>query len=174
MINLQEGYASGSVVSHTTVCVIEPSRNLNWPYHISRAEGKTVVSQTVVFPQTKSPHHEGIMKITTFLSVNNENLGAIARMSNGTLICIVYNWVKVAPKQGFKKYVWVILQSCYQPSICPKTKRCCTNWLVPMMNVYTSYNIQHFFKWIASALTVNAQAWMVIHCAHMTKRQLFA
>ena len=38
----------------------------------------------VVFPQNQSPHHEGIMKITTFLSVNNENLGAIARMSNGT------------------------------------------------------------------------------------------
>ena len=47
-------------------------------YHISRAERKTVISQKVVFPQTKSPHHEGIMKITTFLFVNNENLGAIA------------------------------------------------------------------------------------------------
>ena len=43
------------------------------------------------------------MKITTFLSVNNGNLGAIARMSNGTLICIVYKGVKVAPKQGFQK-----------------------------------------------------------------------
>ena len=51
---------------------------------MSRAERKTVVSQMVVFPQTKSPHYEGIIKITTFLSVNNENLGAIARMSNGT------------------------------------------------------------------------------------------
>ena len=51
---------------------------------ISRVERKTSVSQMVVFPQTKSPHHEGVMKITTFLSVNNENLGAIARMSNGT------------------------------------------------------------------------------------------
>ena len=51
--------------------------------YISRTERKTVVNQMVVFPQTKSPHHEGIMKITTFLSVNNENLGAIARMSNG-------------------------------------------------------------------------------------------
>ena len=51
---------------------------------ILRAEGKTVASQMVVLPQTKSPHHEGIMKITTFLSVNNENLGAIASMSNGT------------------------------------------------------------------------------------------
>ena len=50
----------------------------------SRAERKTVVSQMVVFPQTKSPHHEGIMKFTTFLFVNNENLGAIAHMSNGT------------------------------------------------------------------------------------------
>ena len=47
------------------------------------------------------------MKITTFLSVNNGNLGAIARMSNGTYICIVYKGGKVAPKQGFQKYVWV-------------------------------------------------------------------
>ena len=39
------------------------------------------------------------MKITTFLSVNNENLGAIAR------ICIVYKGVQVAPKQGFQKYI---------------------------------------------------------------------
>ena len=45
------------------------------------------------------------MNITTFLSVNNENLGAIARMSNGTKICIVYKGVQVAPKQGFQKYV---------------------------------------------------------------------
>ena len=51
---------------------------------ISRVERKTSVSQMVVFSQTLSPHHEGVMKITTFLSVNNENLGAIARMSNGT------------------------------------------------------------------------------------------
>ena len=51
---------------------------------ISRVERKTGVSQMVVFPQTLSPHHESVMKITTFLSVNNENLGAIARMSNGT------------------------------------------------------------------------------------------
>ena len=50
----------------------------------SRVERKTSVSQMVVFPQTLSPHHEGVMKITTFLSVNNENLGAIACMSNGT------------------------------------------------------------------------------------------
>ena len=49
------------------------------------------------------------MKITTFLSVNNENLGAIARMSNGTKICIVYKGVQVAPKQGFQKYVWVTI-----------------------------------------------------------------
>ena len=49
------------------------------------------------------------MKITTFLSVNNENLGAIARMSNGTWICIVYKGVQVAPKQGFQKYVWVTI-----------------------------------------------------------------
>ena len=48
-----------------------------------------------------------IMKITTFLSVNNGNLGAIARMSNGTYICIVYKGIKVAPKHGFQKYVWV-------------------------------------------------------------------
>ena len=48
-----------------------------------RPEHRIVVSQMVVFPQTKSPHHEGIMKIT-FLSVNNENLGAIAHTSNGT------------------------------------------------------------------------------------------
>ena len=47
------------------------------------------------------------MKITTFLSVNNGNLGVIARMSNSTLICIVYKGVKVAPKQGFQKYVLV-------------------------------------------------------------------
>ena len=47
------------------------------------------------------------MKITTFLSINNGNLGAIAHMSNGTWICIVYKGVKVAPKQGFQKYVWV-------------------------------------------------------------------
>ena len=51
---------------------------------IPRVERKTGVSQMVVFPQTLSPHHEGVMKITTFLSVNNENLGAIAGMSNGT------------------------------------------------------------------------------------------
>ena len=61
----------------------------------------------VVFPNTKSPHHEVVMKITTFLSVNNGNLGAIARMSNGTLICIVYKGVKGVPKQGFQKYVRV-------------------------------------------------------------------
>ena len=46
---------------------------------------------------------------TTFLSVNNENLGAIARMSNGTYICIVYKGVQVAPKQGFQKHVWVTI-----------------------------------------------------------------
>ena len=51
--------------------------------HISRVERKTGVSLMVVFPQTYSPHHEGVMKIT-FLSVNNENLGAIAHTSNGT------------------------------------------------------------------------------------------
>ena len=51
---------------------------------MSRAERKTVVSQMAVFPQTKSPHHEDIMKITAFLSVNNENLDAEARMSTGT------------------------------------------------------------------------------------------
>ena len=50
----------------------------------SRAERKTVVSQMVVFSQTKSLHYEGIMKMTAFLSVNNENLGVIARMSNVT------------------------------------------------------------------------------------------
>ena len=49
------------------------------------------------------------MKISTFLSVNNENLGVIARMSNGTYICIVYKGVQVAPKQGFQKYVWVTI-----------------------------------------------------------------
>ena len=53
-------------------------------FYISRVERKTGVSEMVVFPQTLSPHHEGVMKITTFLSVNNENLDAIARMSNGT------------------------------------------------------------------------------------------
>ena len=47
------------------------------------------------------------MKIKTFLSVNNEKLGAISRMSNGTYICIVYKGVQVVPKQGFQKYVWV-------------------------------------------------------------------
>ena len=72
---------------------------------ISRVDRKTVSSQMVVFPNTLSPHHECIMKITTFLSVNNGNLGAIARMSNGTQISIVYKGVKVAPKQGFQKYV---------------------------------------------------------------------
>ena len=36
---------------------------------------KTVASQMVVFPQTLSPHHEGIMKITTFPAENNGNLG---------------------------------------------------------------------------------------------------
>ena len=45
------------------------------------------------------------MKITTFLSVNNRNLGDIACMVNGTYICIVYKGVKVAPKQGFQEYV---------------------------------------------------------------------
>ena len=49
-----------------------------------RVELKTVVSQMVVIPQTLSPQHDGIMKITTFLSVNNENLGVLARMSNDT------------------------------------------------------------------------------------------
>ena len=38
-------------------------------HDISRAERKTVVSQMVVFPKSKSLHYEGIMKITTFLSV---------------------------------------------------------------------------------------------------------
>ena len=59
------------------------------------------------------------MKITTFLSVNNENLGAIARMSNGTKICIVYKGVQVAPKQGFQKYVWVtiVLRSTLELSV---------------------------------------------------------
>ena len=51
---------------------------------ISRVDRKTVASQMVVFPNTWSPHHKGIMKITTVLSVNNGNLGAIARMNNGT------------------------------------------------------------------------------------------
>ena len=55
------------------------------------------------------------MKITTFLSVNNGNLGAIAHMSNGTKISIVYKGVKVAPKQGFQK-LFELLQSCAQPS----------------------------------------------------------
>ena len=49
---------------------------------MSRVDRKTVASQMVVFPNTY-PHHDG-MKITTYLSVNNGNLGAIARMSNGT------------------------------------------------------------------------------------------
>ena len=59
------------------------------------------------------------MKITAFLSVNNENLGAIARMSNGTEICIDYKGVQVAPKQGFQKYVWVtiVLRSTLDMSI---------------------------------------------------------
>ena len=39
-------------------------------FHISRVDRKTVASQMVVFPNTQSPHHEGVMKITTFLSVN--------------------------------------------------------------------------------------------------------
>ena len=50
----------------------------------SKVDHKTVASQMVVFLNTSSPHHEGIMKITTFLSAKNGNLGAIARMSNGT------------------------------------------------------------------------------------------
>ena len=53
-------------------------------YMISRVDRKTTANQMVVFPNSYSPHHEGIMKITTFLSVNNGNLGALARMSNGT------------------------------------------------------------------------------------------
>ena len=73
--------------------------------YTSRVDCKTVASQMVVFPNIFSPHHEGVMKITKFLSVNNGNLGTIVRMSNGTKICIVYNGVKVAPKQGFQKYV---------------------------------------------------------------------
>ena len=52
-------------------------------YTISRVDRNTVTSQMVVFPNA-SPHHEGVIKITTFLSVNNGNLGAIARMSSGT------------------------------------------------------------------------------------------
>ena len=51
---------------------------------ILRVDRKTVASQMVVLPSTLSPHHEGVMKITTFFSVNNGNLDAIARMSNGT------------------------------------------------------------------------------------------
>ena len=46
----------------------------------SRVDHKTVARQMVIFPNTY-PHHEGVMKITTFLSVNNGNLG----MSNGTI-----------------------------------------------------------------------------------------
>ena len=64
------------------------------------------------------------MKITAFLSVNNGNLGAIARMSNGTWICIVYKGVKVAPKQGFQKYVWVtkVLRSTLKIVLSNQTK----------------------------------------------------
>ena len=67
-------------------------------YTKSRVERKTVVSQMVVFPQTLTPHHKGntSMKIATFPFVNNENF------------CIVYKGVKVAPKQGFQKYIWVM------------------------------------------------------------------
>ena len=48
-----------------------------------------------------------LWRLQHFFSVNNGNLGAIARMSNGNKICIVYKGVKVAPKQGFQTYVWV-------------------------------------------------------------------
>ena len=47
----------------------------------SRVDRKTVASQMIAFPSTSAPHHEGVM---AFLSVNNGNLGAIARKSNGT------------------------------------------------------------------------------------------
>ena len=55
------------------------------------------------------------MKVTTSLSVNNGNLGAIARMSNGTLICIVYKGSKLPLNKGFKN-MFELLQSCAQPS----------------------------------------------------------
>ena len=51
---------------------------------ISGFDRKTVASQMAVFANTLSPHHEGVIKITTILSVINGNLGAIARMSNDT------------------------------------------------------------------------------------------
>ena len=50
------------------------------------------------------------MKITTFLSVDNGNLGEIARMSNGT------KGSKLPLNRGFKN-MFELLQSCAQPSI---------------------------------------------------------
>ena len=51
------------------------------------------------------------MKVTTFLSVNNENLVYI-------LVCIVYKGVKVAPKQGcqnmFKLYYSLAINPRYE------------------------------------------------------------
>ena len=47
------------------------------------------------------------MKVTTFLSVNNGNLGAIAR--------IVYNRILLPLNKGFKN-MFELLQSCAQPS----------------------------------------------------------
>ena len=47
------------------------------------------------------------MKITTFLSVNNGNLGAIAHITKGS---------KLPLNKGFKN-MFKLLQSCEQPSM---------------------------------------------------------
>ena len=58
---------------------------------------------------SQSPHHEGVMKITIFLSVNNGNLGAIAVWH--------LKGSKLPLNKGFKN-MFELLQSCAQPSIC--------------------------------------------------------
>ena len=55
------------------------------------------------------------MKITTFLSVNNGNLGAIARMRMAPKFALFTKGSKLPLNKGFKN-MFELLQSCPQPS----------------------------------------------------------
>ena len=57
------------------------------------------------------------MKITTFLSVNNGNLGAIAHMSNRPKFALfTKKGSKLPLNKGFKN-MFELQQSCAQPSL---------------------------------------------------------
>ena len=64
-------------------CLVQIQLMTNWQHFEGWAQDWRK-SDGCFSPNLISLHDEGVMKITTFLSVNNENLGAIARMSNGT------------------------------------------------------------------------------------------